>query len=248
MKKKSYLFELIRSVIDNFFPNYQIIGEKFPEEPVILVGNHAQIYGPLVCELYFPKRTFSWCAGQMMHWKEVPGYAFEDFWSQKPRWTHFFYRILSYLITPLSVLIFNHARTVPVYRDGRVMTTFKESIRLLKDGKSLVIFPEQDKKKNHIIYDFQDRFIDLAGIYQKKTGKDLSFVPFYVAPDLKKVIIGKPITFSSEQPKEEERERIRQYLLHEITKMAEDLPLHKVVPYRNIPKKYYPYNKKEELL
>ncbi len=246
MKKKSCLFSFIRKIIYWIYPKYRVEGEEIPKEPVILVGNHAQIHGPLGCEFFFPERTYSWCAGQMMNLKEVPEYAFRDFWSQKPKWTHLFYKMVSYLIAPLSVLIFNHARTVPVYRDGRIMTTFRESLRLLDRGKSLVIFPEQDKKMNHIIYDFQKNFIDIAGMYHRKTGKDISFVPFYIAPELRKIVIGKPILFSPENGKEEERERIRQYLMEEITSMAEELPRHKVVPYRNIPKKEYPYNKKEE--
>lgn len=221
-------------------------GEEFPEESVIYVGNHAQIHGPVTCELYFPKSAYAWCAGPMMHLKEVPAYAFSDFWSQKPKWTHPFFKIVSYLIAPLSVLLFNHARTVPVYRDHRIMTTFKESIRLLKDGKSLVIFPEHDEKYNHIVYDFQRKFIDVASIYYRKTGKAISFVPFYVTPKLGKMVIGRKIPFLPENPMEEERERIANELMKEITKMAEELPLHTVIPYRNIRKKDYPTNKKED--
>ncbi len=246
VKKKNGLFLLIKKILFIFYPKYEIIGETIPNQSVILVGNHAQIHGPLCCELYFPVSTYAWCAGQMMNWKEVPEYAFQDFWSQKPKWTHLFYRMFSFLIAPLSVLIFNHARTVPVYRDIRSMSTFKKSLALLRERKSLVIFPEHDKKYNHIIYDFNKRFIDIASIYHKKTGKEISFVPFYIAPYLKKIVIGNSIVFSAEKPMEEERERIRKYLMEEITTMAEELPPHTVVPYRNIPKKYYPNNKKRQ--
>lgn len=243
MKKKSYLFLGIKKMLYWFYPKTEIVGESFPEEPCILVGNHAQIHGPLICELYFPDDKIAWCAGQMMHWKEVPDYAFQDFWSQKPKWTHFFYRVLSYLITPLSVLLFRNARTVPVYRDHRIMKTFKESVRILDEGKSLVIFPEYDQKKNHIIYEFQSKFIDVARIYHKKTGKEISFVPFYNAPSLKKVCIGKPIPYQHQNEKEEEREKLCQKLMEEITKLGESMPKHRVVPYRNISKKYYPYSR-----
>ena len=39
-----------------------------------------------------------------------------------------------------------------------------------------------------------------------------------------------------------QRQRICGYLKDEITRMARALPRHRVVPYRNIPKKDYPYN------
>ncbi len=245
-KRKPFLFFLVKNGLYLFYKRLNVKGKGFYDEPVIYVGNHAQIHGPIAGELFFPEDTYIWCAGPMMHLKEVPAYAFQDFWSQKPKWTQPFYKILSYLIAPVSVSVFNGARTVPVYRDRRIMTTFKESLRLLKDGKSLVIFPEQDKKKNHIVYDFQRKFVDVASILYRKTGQEIAFVPFYVTPELGSIVIGEKILFSGENEIEEERERICHYLMDEITKMAEELPKHIVIPYRNIRKKDYPTNKKEE--
>ncbi len=243
--KKSFLFFMIKKILYLCYPKTEIEGlEHLPKEPCILVGNHAQIHGPIVGELYFSEDTLIWCAGQMMNLKEVPNYAFQDFWSQKPKRNHWFYKILAYLIAPLSAVVFTHARTIPVYRDHRVMTTFRESIKQLEDGKSIVIFPEYDRPYNHILYDFQDRFIDLARFFYKKTGKELQFVPFYLAPNLKKGVMGEPIPFSAEAPMEEERKRIKKELMENITKMAEKLPFHTVIPYRNIPKKNYPKNRR----
>ncbi len=86
--------------------------------------------------------------------KDVPEYAFRDFWSQKPKWTHPFYKLLSYIIAPLSACVFTNARTIGVYHDTRILSTFKNTVKKLQEGKSVVIFPEHDTKHNHIIYDF----------------------------------------------------------------------------------------------
>ena len=64
----------------------------------------------------------------------------------------------------------------------------------------------------------------------------------YIAPKLKKMYLGKPIRFRADEPIGEERKRICAYLMKEITEIACALPEHKVVPYRNIPKKEYPSN------
>ena len=106
-----------------------------------------------------------------------------------------------------------------------------------------MVFPEFDEKYNNIIYNFKDKFIDIAKLYYKKTGKELAFVPMYIAPKLKIMCFGKPISFSLDTSIEEERKRICDFLKKEITEVACSLPIHKVVPYRNIPKKYYPFNK-----
>jgi len=242
-QKTSVLFKFIKWCVKVCYPKIQVEGiENLPEEPVIIVGNHCQMNGPIVGELYVPGEPYIWCAGEMMHLKAVPEYAFRDFWSQKPKWTHPFYKLLSYIIAPLSVCVFNNARTIGVYHDTRIISTFKNTMKKLQEGKSVVIFPEHDAKYNHIVYDFQDKFIDIAKLYYKKTGKELSFVPMYIAPKLKKIFLGKPVCFRATEPMDADRSRICNYLMEEITAIAEAQPEHTVVPYRNIPKKEYPSN------
>ena len=140
------------------------------------------------------------------------------------------------------MLIFNNASTVPVYHDTRLITTFRRSIELLQEGRSMIIFPEWNKRYNNILYDFQDKFVDLARFYYKKTKKALLFVPVYNAPKLHKTVIGKPVRFDPDAPIESERERICKAMKDAITEMAASLPEHTVIPYRNIPKRLYPKN------
>lgn len=246
-KSKSLLYQVIKNLIHFFYPRIEVVGEEnLPAEPCIIVGNHTQMNGPICAELYCPGNHYTWCAGEMMHLKDVPGYAFQDFWSQKPKWTHPWFKLVSYLIAPLSVVIFNNANTIGVYHDTRIIGTFKNTVNRLQEGNRVVIFPEHDVKYNHILYEFQDRFIDVAKLYYKKTGKQICFVPLYIAPTLKQMHFGKPTPFDPNAPMEEERQRICRYLTDEITDIACALPEHTVIPYRNIPKKHYPKNTSKE--
>ncbi|MBQ0059934.1 MAG: hypothetical protein KBS83_08320 [Lachnospiraceae bacterium] len=243
MTKTYPIYKLIKAAVRFFYQKMEVVGEEnLPEEASIIVGNHTQMNGPIACELYFPGKRFIWCASQMMFLKEVPAYAYQDFWSSKPLYIRWFYKILSYIVAPISVIVFNNANTIPVYRDARTIVTFRETVAKLQEDVSVVIFPEKDEEYNHILCNFQDRFIDIAKIYYRKTGKELSFVPLYIAPYLKKMYIGKPIKFCSSAPIAEERHRICDYLMQEITDMACSLPEHIVVPYRNLPKKAYKTN------
>lgn len=243
--KLSYrCYRVIRWFVKLFYPKIRVEGtENLPDQPCLVVANHSQMNGPIACELYFPGKRYIWCAGQMMQMKEVPEYAFTDFWSEKPRYIRWFYKILSYVIAPVSVCVFRNAHTIGVYRDARIISTFKNTVRRLSEGANVVIFPEHNVPYNHILCNFQDRFIDIAKLYYKKTGQELQFVPMYIAPSLKTMYIGKPIEFCSEQPVEQERARICEYLKEEITSIAVSLPSHRVVPYRNVPKKQYPQSK-----
>lgn len=237
-------YKVFKWLVRLFYGNMKVEGlENLPENHAIIVGNHTQMNGPIAGELFMPDNCYIWCAGEMMNRKEVPEYAFTDFWSQKPKWTHPLYRMLSYIITPLAVFISQHARTIAVYRDMRIMSTFKETIKQLQDKKNILIFPEKDEKHNNILYKFQENFVDVAKLYYKKTKVELTFVPMYIAPKLKTMYIGNGISYNSGNNIEEERTRICEYLSDEITEIARDLPEHIVVPYRNIPKKYYLTNK-----
>ncbi len=250
MKKKKItypIYKAIKFVVGHIYPKTEVVGlENIPDgEPVVFVGNHSQMNGPIVCELYLPNR-YTWCAGEMMKIKDVPSYAYKDFWSEKPKFLRPFYKVLSYLIAPLSQLVFTNADTVAVYHDARLLSTFRTTINLLCEGSSIVIFPEHNVPHNNILYEFQNRFVDVASMYHKKCGKELLFVPLYIAPKLKKMYIGKPTRYSPSSPLKEERERITAYLSEQITNTARSLPYHTVIPYRNIPKKLYPTNKEEK--
>lgn len=241
-KRTPLLYRIIRRLVWLFSPKYRVAGaERLPEGQCVIVGNHSHMYGPIAGELYIPGRHSVWCAAEMMHREDVAAYAFQDFWSGKPRATHWFYRLLSHLIAPLSVLIFGSAHTIPVFHDARLITTFRESIEELRQGGRVVIFPECYDRHNNIIYDFQDKFVDTARFYYRKTQQAISFVPMYLAPKLKTIAFGEPIPFHPETPIAEERRRICDELMARITELAADMPVHTVVPYPNdIPKRRYP--------
>lgn len=245
-EKASRTFRVIRWLVWLFSPKMTVDGtENLPDEPVILVANHCQMGGPIACELYTPGDHAIWCAHQMMDWKEVHGYAFQDFWSHKPKAIRWFYKLLSYLITPLSVCVFNNAGTIPVYRDMRLMSTFKATITALEEGKHVVIFPEHDAEGNHIVNGFQDKFIDVARLYYKRTGKEVCFVPLYIAPRLSRMVIGQPVRFRADAPIEAERQRICDAMFRGVTDLALALPGHRVITYRKPNGRPYPLNKEE---
>ncbi len=242
-KKPALLFRAIKRTVRFFYPKIEIVGvENLPDKEAILVGNHSQMHGPISTELYFNGNRYTWCAGEMMNTKEVPAYAYRDFWSQKPKWARPFYKLLSHIIAPLASFIFNNANAIAVYHDSRIVGTFKNTVNHLENGDKIIIFPEHEVKYNNIIYEFQDKFIDIAKLYHKRTNKELLFVPLYIAPKLRKMYLGKPIAFCSDNPIDEERRRICDYLMTEITNIARALPEHTVVPYPNVSKRHYTKN------
>ncbi len=226
-------------------PVFQTEGEdKIPEGPSIVVGNHSQAFGPIAAELYFPKKHYTWCISEMMEKDKVADYAYQDFWSKKPVLIRPFFRLFSYMLPTLAEIIFTNADTIPVYRDKRIMKTFQISCDKLKENAAVVIFPEEYTEYNNIVHRFQRGFIHVAKYYYRQTKEPVPFVPMYVCPKLKKLVFGKPILYDPSSKTEEEAERICTYLQDSISELAYSMPRHRVVPYPNVSKKYYPYNER----
>ena len=243
-KKASWLYRFLASIIAFFYRKKEFIGvENIPETPTIIVGNHAQIHGPLACELFFPRKKYIWCIGNMMHLKEVPSYAYKDFWSMKPKWIRWFFKIVSYLIAPLSVFVFKNADVIGVYKDTRLLKTYRETVDKLNEGANIIIFPESEKEYNDIVSEFQDKYIDVAKLYYNKYKVCVAFVPMYNAARIRKIAIGEPIYYDPNLNIEEQRIIINNYLKEQITIIAKDMPKHKVVPYLNVSKRKEKYNK-----
>lgn len=241
--KSPKLYRLIYRIIWFLSPKYTLCGaEKLPDEPCVIIGNHCQMYGPIAAELYLPRPHYIWCIGEMMNRKEVPAYAFQDFWSMKPGAVRWFYRLMSHLIAPLAEYLFTNAHTIPVRHDARVMTTFRKSVDSLNNGADIVIFPEKNEPYNGILWRFQEHFADLAKMVYRKTGKAACFVPMYTAPRLSSIHFGEPVRYNPEAADAEERERICEAMMSAISDLAAALPQHTVVPYPNIPKGDYPLN------
>ena len=246
-QKKPLFYRFVWETVRLFYPRWRISG-TLPEAPSIVVGNHSQAHGPIFSELYFPGKRYIWCAGQMMDARQVPDYAYHDFWCDKPRWSQPFYRLLSYLIAPFAAEVMRSADTIPVYRDTRIIHTFKQTVERLRDGHHIIIFPECRQGYNQIVCRFQENFVDVAKLYYSRTGEELLFVPMYLAPSLRTAFFGTPIRYDHRAGAARERARISRCMMEEITRMAVSLPEHTVVPYPNIPKKNYHTNFSNEVI
>ena len=237
------VYKAVSAILLRVYPAPRVEGvENLPDGPCVIVGNHAQMHGPIIAALFLPGECRIWCAAEMMHLKEVPAYAYRDFWSRKPRRVRWLFRIASYLIAPLAAGVFNGGECIGVYRDSRVMSTFRETLACLSEGVRVVIFPEEDAPGNGIVWSFQRGFVDVARLYCAREKKPLSFVPMYVAPALRRVVLGAPVEYRPGGDPEAERERVCAALTDAITQMALALPPHTVVPYPNLPKAEYPQN------
>jgi hypothetical protein len=245
MKKKCFSYRFVRSLVELFYKKRELIGLEniSKEEAMIIVGNHAQIHSPILSEVQFPLKCKTWCIGNVLTKKEFIEHAKTDFFGMKPKYTQWFYTMLAHILAPIAVNGFNDSDIIPVYKDMRLIKTFRLTVDNLCEGNHIFIYPECHTPYNNIVNEFQDKFVDVAKLYYKKTGKCVKFVPMYNAARLKKVVFGKPIEFDPNRSIDEMRKIIVEYLKQEITSLAQTLPPHKVVQFSNTGSKNSPMSK-----
>ena len=240
-KKKGMFYKICAFFIKMKYKKPEYYGvENIPREPCIITGNHAQMHGPIVNELYFPTDKIIWCDAPMLDKKLFTNYAYNNFFGGKPTR---FQKFLTAILKPIIVNVFKNADALPVYRDMRIVKTYKMTTDSLDAGNNVVILPECPEEFNEITNKFNEYFVDVARMYYKSNKKELCFVPMYYCCELKKMLFGKPIKFNGLAEINDERNRICEYLMQEITVLAKSLPVHKVVPFNAVPKEKYKNSK-----
>lgn len=206
MSKRMY--RVLSAMIRGVTPRMKTIWEEpFDGEPCVFVGNHAGAFGPIDMCVKFPLRdqNFIWMNASVLHPKEVPAYVRQDYW-WKPgcKLEPLYNATLPYIAAALLPPILRLAPTVPVYHDMRVMTTMRQSIRHLKEGHNLVIFPEQPSGYQSHHDWINTGFLQVAPMYYKATGKALKFYPVHLDYYKHVFKVAKPIAFDPERTLEEQ--------------------------------------------
>lgn len=154
-----------------------------PTEPTVYICRHLNMHGPfttlirmnfhvhpMVLHVFFDKRT---C------YTHYVNYTFTERRGKKRKKHHPFAYISSRVVVPLEKSI----KGIPVYRgeDYRSLQTLKASMQYLKQGESIIVYPDKDYTagydKESEIY---EGFLLLGQMYKRATGKSLRFVPLYI--------------------------------------------------------------------
>ena len=184
-----------------------------PDNPLVFLGNHAEIYGPIASALCFPVPVRFWVINRMMFRKQdVRAYLYENTFSKKTFLPVFVRKILAWFLGWLSVNVMSSLRAIAVYRDSpmKLRQTLRESVEALENGENLMIFPEHPEGKyvKGGISELSPGFLMLAEAWWKKTGKRLRMIPVYANRDNRTFTFGTEIRYVPENGYASEQERI----------------------------------------
>lgn len=215
------------------FPQPEIVFEEpiDKEEPVVFLANHSGAEGPAYAYLYIDEPKKIWLINYVVDKKKAPDFIFHDFMCGEGKKHKWFWRLLSRLTAFLLVPLCKDVPHVPVYHDARMLDTFRDSVDALVEGKRLVVFPECPRRYSEYLNDIYEGFAEIGKLYYEASGKSLKFLPTYICKDLRKILVGKPISFEPSIPARKQRKVIHDGIRDGIVRLAESLPEHKIRPF-----------------
>ncbi len=196
-----------------------------PDNPLVFLGNHAEIYGPIASALCFPVPVRFWVISKMMFNKrDVRAYLYENTFSKKTYLPVFVRRLLAWYLGWLSVNVMNALNAIAVYRDSpmKLRETLRRSVEAMDAGDNLMIFPEHPEGKyvKGGISELSPGFLMLAEAWWKKSGKKLRIMPVYANRVERTFTFGNEIDYEPENGYASEQERILKEAYEQMVSLA----------------------------
>lgn len=189
--------------------------EPFVDEPCIFIANHDGAWGPIemVSQFELSGNVAVWCQDSVMHRETCVDYVRHDYWwSEKDPLRGLYNVTIPYVASWLMPPVMRSAPTIPVFHDERVMTTFRLSIKALKEGKYIVIFPEiPDGHLSHK-EEIATGWMSLCRLYHRSTGKEIRMYPVHIDRKNRLFHVGKPVQYDASIPMEQQQERLGRIL------------------------------------
>ena len=206
------LYRCLRAVVRAVTPRMTTTWEEpFSGNPSVFVCNHVGAFGPIDMVVKFPLRdeVRVWCNEGIMNRKTCPAYVRQDYW-WKPgcRLEPLYNATLPYIAAAVLPPILQSAPTIPVYHDARVMTTMRQSMKALKEGKHLVIFPEQPSGFGEHHSWINTGWLNVCTMFYRATGKNLTLYPVHIDQKKHCFEVQKPVMFDGNRTLEEQQDAL----------------------------------------
>lgn len=216
-------YHLIVSILETFMWDGELVGEEnLQEGPAVIVANHMGAIGPVGICSSLPMRLYPWVLRATVDKVEGPENVRKDFVEKvlkiKPPLSETIAQGICKISSPLLLSL----GCIPVPTTHQEQEeTFQRSLYLLKQGKFLLIVPEDPKAEPDPltgIRRFKRGFLRLGELYAQETGQRLPFYPIAIH-EAGLVMVGKPIAYNPLNEAKMERVRMVNLLEETIKEM-----------------------------
>ncbi len=195
-----------------------------PREPTVYVCSHQNMQGPLTTLSLLPFPVRVWALHVFLDrracYRQYADYTFSKRYGLPAPLA----RALAWCAAGFVSATVRSAGAIPVYRGSmKVGATFRESVAALKNGDSLIIFPDVDYAgEAGGIGEMYEGFLLLQRAYARAAGRPLRFVPLAVDPARRLVLEGEPLYFAEGADLRAEMRRVGEGLREQISRLLQD--------------------------
>ncbi len=218
------LFRLLYRVIHRVFLRTRVSGLHLlpPEGPAILVANHTGSYGPIAIMCSLPLKLIPWVIHAVTDPQLCAEYIRQDFTEKELRLRPPWSGRVSRLIAIACVALMRAIGAIPVYaRSRRIRETYRRSLRRLRAGYRLIIFPETGDGEGPRSFD--PGFVSLARLYARQAHRPVPIYPVAVSRAARTLQVGRPVQLDPRAPFSEERRRVKDELEEGIRRVVRDM-------------------------
>ena len=128
------------------------------------------------------------------NYRERWNYLYHVFYRQKLHWGKFRAFIVATLFAIISKWLYNSVGLIGTYQDARFFGSLKNSVSVLNENLSIVIYPE-DSSEGYFdrAQSFHKGFIQLAKLFKRREGEDLPVYSVYYDKRKNTFFVDKPL-------------------------------------------------------
>lgn len=221
------LYRLLRAVVRLVSPRYQLLrsASNRPEalsEPVVFVSRHHNLFGPWMTMLWFPGCFRVWVYHVFLEPQACYRHYVDYTFTKRFGWNKSWAKIVAWPISYGVSALLQSAACIPVYRGTKhIVSTFRETVRALQDGRHVFIFPDieyQDESAQ--TGELYKGFLQLEKYVYRATGRHVGFVPVYVSRRQRAFLIGDPIRFRDGEDFQKERDVVYEKIRDGLNRLA----------------------------
>lgn len=193
--KRRPFFTCVKGVFKVFKRKPKVVSliDDLPEQAIFL-SNHVGAMAPLTHELYLPRPFHFWGTYEMCgNYKSLYNYLSKIYFYQKKKINKIVSKLIAVIATPIMHAMYRGMQIIPTYPDARMKSTIDKSLDLLKNGKSIVIFPEDSHDGYHdILKHYFSGFLKLAKFAYLRLKLNLPIINMYYYKKKNTILIDKP--------------------------------------------------------
>ncbi len=215
-------FKSVKALVKFFIPPNSVPEKESLKAPVVYVGHHQNMRGPVFSLLWFPGQVRPWVLHVFLGFKKCYRHFIEFTFTKRKHMPKLLAALLAVPAAAIYSSLLRSGGSIPVYRGStQIRHTISQTMNALKKGQSIVIFPDIDYSSSEDdMGDIYTGFLQLERFYYRNLKQHLNFVPIAVDTESRSLLIGDPISFRDDEAFTEGKLRVAQELTDAINQLS----------------------------